>query len=62
MTWGSPTEFFAMGGYAFYVWGSFGACGVALLLEPFLVGRRQTRIIHSLRHEASAQQLDKEAN
>ena len=25
MQWNSVSEFFAMGGYAFYVWGSFGA-------------------------------------
>ena len=24
MNWGSAGEFFAMGGYAFYVWGSYG--------------------------------------
>ena len=24
MNWHSPAEFFAMGGYALYVWGSFG--------------------------------------
>ena len=25
MAWNTLTEFFAMGGYAFYVWGSVGA-------------------------------------
>jgi heme exporter protein D len=24
--WNSPSEFFAMGGYAIYVWSSFGVC------------------------------------
>ena len=60
MNWGSPAEFFAMGGYAFYVWGSFGACALALALEPLLVGKRQRTIVQSLRHEAMAQQLDKD--
>ena len=62
MNWGSASEFFAMGGYAFYVWGSFGACALALLLEPLWVGRRHSKIVDSLRHEAMAQQLEKEAN
>ena len=35
MNWNSPAEFFAMGGYALYVWGSFGVCALAFLLEPF---------------------------
>ena len=41
MNWDSPAEFFAMGGYALYVWGSFGVCALALVLEPFLLGRRR---------------------
>jgi heme exporter protein D len=31
--WGSWGEFFAMGGYAFYVWGSFASCALLLLWE-----------------------------
>ena len=40
MTWNSPAEFFAMGGYAFYVWGSFGVTALALLIEPLLLKKR----------------------
>ena len=29
--WNSPAEFFAMGGYALYVWGSFGVCALVFL-------------------------------
>ena len=39
MNWGSASEFFAMGGYGFYVWGSFAAFAGALawnLLAPRL--------------------------
>ncbi|MEY3514441.1 MAG: hypothetical protein RL420_1464 [Pseudomonadota bacterium] len=32
MTWNSFSEFLAMGGYAQYVWGSFGACALGFLL------------------------------
>ncbi|MGZ5785128.1 MAG: heme exporter protein CcmD, partial [Ramlibacter sp.] len=54
MNWGSPAEFFAMGGYALYVWGSFGVVAVALILEPILVSRRRQAIVQSLRRNALA--------
>ena len=60
MNWNSPAEFFAMGGYGLYVWGSFGVCAVALLLEPLLVRKRQRLILQSLRRQALAEKLDKE--
>ena len=60
MTWNSPAEFFAMGGYALYVWGSFGVCALALLIEPILVGKRRSEILRSLRRERIAEELEKE--
>jgi len=33
MNWGSPADFFAMGGYGLYVWGSFGVCALAIAGE-----------------------------
>lgn len=60
MNWNSSAEFFAMGGYALYVWGSFGVCAVALVLEPFLVTQRRNIILRSLRREALAEKLDKD--
>ena len=60
MNWGSPAEFFAMGGYAFYVWGSFGACALALGIEPLLLNQRRRQAVQALRREALARQLDKE--
>ncbi|HGX93462.1 MAG TPA: heme exporter protein CcmD [Candidatus Tenderia sp.] len=32
-------DFFAMGGYAFYVWGSFGVAALFMIVEPILVAR-----------------------
>jgi len=61
MIWNSPAEFFAMGGYGLYVWGSFGVCAVALTLEPILVAKRRRAILASLRRERLAAALDKEA-
>ena len=49
MQWHSVGEFFAMGGYAFYVWGSVGACAAAMLVEPWLLRRRHRRVLRSLR-------------
>jgi len=60
MNWDSPAAFFAMGGYALYVWGSFGVVAVALILEPILVSRRRQAIVQSLRRHALADKLDKE--
>ena len=62
MIWNSPAEFFAMGGYALYVWGSFGVCAIAMLMEPILVGRRRSEILRSLRREVLAEELEKESN
>jgi heme exporter protein D len=36
------SEFFHMGGYALYVWGSYGVAAVALAVEVFLVLRKKT--------------------
>jgi heme exporter protein D len=60
MNWNSPADFFAMGGYALYVWGSFGVCALALALEPFLVIQRRNNILRSLRRQVVAEQLDKD--
>jgi len=34
-------EFFNMGGYALYVWGSFGMTALLMLAEPLLVRNRR---------------------
>ena len=40
MNWGSLSEFLAMGGYALYVWSSFGVCLLAMIIEVVLVRHR----------------------
>ena len=35
------SDFFQMGGYGLYVWGSYGVCAVALVLEVFMVLRKK---------------------
>lgn len=57
MNWGSPAEFFAMGGYGLYVWGSFGVCSLLMIVEPILAKRRRSDILRSLRREQLADKL-----
>ncbi|OGA25429.1 MAG: heme exporter protein CcmD [Betaproteobacteria bacterium RIFCSPLOWO2_02_FULL_67_19] len=59
MNWGSSAEFFAMGGYGFYVWGSFLVTAACLAAEPVLLAARRRRALERLqaerkRHEAAA--------
>ncbi|MCF6234995.1 MAG: heme exporter protein CcmD [Gammaproteobacteria bacterium] len=42
------TEFFAMGGYAFYVWGSFGVFALCVLIEVVAVRQRKRTIFQRL--------------
>lgn len=58
MHWNSLGEFLAMGGYALYVWGSFGVCALTMIAEPLLVRRRQHAIRHELLREQLADTLD----
>lgn len=45
-------EFFDMGGYALYVWGSFGATALLMIIEPILVRKRRAGILRRLRRMA----------
>ena len=58
--WNSPSEFFAMGGYALYVWSSFGVCALVLILEPLMARARFSAIVRRLKQEQLAEQFDKE--
>jgi heme exporter protein D len=59
--WNSPAEFFAMGGYALYVWCSFGVCLLVMLVEPISIRIRKRAIIQRLRQERLAEQFDSES-
>jgi heme exporter protein D len=56
--WNSAADFFAMGGYALYVWSSFGVCATVLLLEPFIIRARNKAIMRRLKQERLAEQFD----
>ncbi len=48
MQWNNAAEFFAMGGYGVYVWGSFGVSALALVVEVWLIRRRRAAAIHAI--------------
>ena len=54
MKWNSLSEFLAMGGYAFYVWGSFLACAALMTIEPILIRVRRRNALTELRREIAA--------
>ncbi len=60
--WNSPAEFFAMGGYALYVWCSFGICALVLFLEPLAVRARHKAIVRRLRREVMAKHFDQKGS
>ena len=59
--WNSPAEFFAMGGYALYVWCSCGVCVLVMLVEPISIRIRRKAVIQRLQQERLAEQFDQES-
>jgi len=43
--WNSWSEFFAMGGYGLYVWGSFAVTAVVMLGEAWSVAARHRALV-----------------
>ncbi len=44
----SLSEFFNMGGYALYVWGSFGMTALLMIIEPILVHQRRKAVLQRI--------------
>ena len=55
MQWNSVSEFFEMGGYAFYVWGSFGLTALVMVAEPLLIRSRRKAVLQGLRNEIQSE-------
>jgi heme exporter protein D len=53
MNWNTPAEFFAMGGYGIYVWGSFFVTALCVITEPLLLRRRRRAAMASVRQEST---------
>ncbi len=43
MNWASWSDFLAMGGYAFFVWGAYGVTAIALAIEVIVLVRGRRR-------------------
>ena len=48
MNWSSWSDFFAMGGYALYVWGSYAVTFILVALELVLLVLRRRAILQHL--------------
>ena len=53
--WKSFSDFLAMGGYCFYVWGSFGVTALIMLIEPIVAIRNQKTLIARLKRQLRAE-------
>jgi heme exporter protein D len=51
MQWNSASDFFAMGGYALYVWGSFGLTAAVVIGEVWVLRIQRKNILRNLRNE-----------
>jgi heme exporter protein D len=58
MQWNSVSEFFAMGGYALYVWTSFGLTAAIVVLEVWQVRQHRKNVLRSLRDHFESERND----
>ena len=59
VNWASATDFWAMGGYGFYVWGSYGATVAVIAIELWLLRRRRHDSIAALKVETAQNAVTK---
>ena len=52
MNWESVDAFLAMGGYAFYVWGSYAVTLVVLAIEVVMLRIKRRNVLNQLRGAA----------
>ncbi len=52
MSWNNWTDFFAMGGYGLYVWGSLGMCVAVIVAEVMLLKARRIALMQEVAREA----------
>ena len=57
MIWSSATEFWAMGGYAVYVWGSVGVTALLLAVEVWQARWAHRLVLNQLKAEQAVAQL-----
>jgi len=45
------SEFFAMGGYGFYIWCSMGAAALLMLIEPIVLSLKHRQLIKQIKRQ-----------
>lgn len=55
MQWHSWAEFWQMGGYGFYVWGSFGITALVVIGEIWQVRAQRRSLLRNLLNESNSQ-------
>ena len=55
MNWGSAGEFFAMGGYAAFVWVSFGVTAACIVVEIIVLKARHRAAVRALPGNSAGQ-------
>ena len=60
--WQSFSDFLAMGGYAGYVWGSFGVTAAIMIIEPIVAVRRRKSLIARLKRQSRAERDNRSNN
>lgn len=55
MQWLSVADFFNMGGYAFYVWGSFGITAAVVVIEIVQVRAQRREILRNLLNQSESE-------
>ena len=60
MIWNSWNDFWAMGGYGLYVWGSFGVAALCIALEMLWVKNARAQALTQITNELDAKTNTKE--
>jgi heme exporter protein D len=60
MIWNSLNDFWAMGGYGLYVWGSFGVTALCMVLEMVWLKNARAQALSQVATELAAESNSKE--
>ena len=52
------SEFLALGGYGFYVWGSYGVALLLMVAEPLMAAARRRRALRDAAHDPHDREID----
>jgi len=58
MNWESASHFWAMGGYGFFVWGSYGVTAAVIAAELFSLSRRMKKARAQARRDVALERID----